>query len=208
MSRATKSSPEHVTDCLRSIAKVIRPKWKREEVEDGVRAYVEILVAYEPQAIRFACERWVQTRKVWPAVSDLVSLIQASSRAPQADEDPRTTLGSEMRNEAIQLLGVWHFATKSRFADEASYRGYVAEAARLWGKVRPAGGLEEVTKMRARSAYGFALEAAMRHHLGDEPVHISYASQGMREVYQRMTDADLLTRGELTVPPLSQGTEP
>lgn len=55
--------------------------------------------------------------------------------------------------------------------------------------------------MRIRSFYGLALEACVRRNVGDEPIHIAYAGEIMREVYHRMTDLDLLTRGELpTVP--------
>lgn len=199
MSRATKSSPEHVTDCLRGIAKVIKPKWKREDVDAGLAAYVEVLVAYDPQAVRYACERWVETKRAWPAVSDLVAMIRSSSRATaEASDEPRHVDGATYRNEAIQLLGTYHFRAKDLVTEADDYRNFLAEAGRLWRRLRPAGGLDEVDRTRgSRRTFGFALEAWARRYLDDDPVHVAYATDGVRQAFQQLTGDDLLTMGEM-----------
>lgn len=198
MSKRKLSSPEHVTVCLRGIAKVLRPTWKGEdEIDAGIASYVEILVQFEPQAVAYVCDQWKTHKRRWPFISDLVGLIQSTTKQEQEDR-PVPIDGGIFRNEAICLLGRYYVQAKDLLIDDAEQRSFIAEAARLWGKVRPAGGLDEVDKTRgARAVYGTALEAWARYRIGDEEIHVAYITPAIVEVHGRMTDSDLLTRGEL-----------
>lgn len=201
MSKRPLSSPEHVTKCLLDIAKVLKRKGKTEdELREEIANYVEILIAYPPQAVAYACDRWRTHKGRWPLVSDLVTLIEDVTKQQKARE-PVPVSGSQVRNEAISLLGTYYPTAKTLLPDDGDLRNFVAEAARIWGKVRPPAGLEEIDKTRgARCLYGYALEAWARDRIGDEPIHVAFACAAMAEVYGRMTGSDLLTRGELPDP--------
>lgn len=145
---------------------------------------------------------------MFPWLSELLDFIKANQRdATPALPNPETD-GAHHRNEAVLLLGSYNARAKDivRGMEPGAYKQLIAEAARLWGKVRPAGGLEELERIRgSRNVYGYALEAWARQHLGDDPLHVAYATDAVRTAFQQLTGDDLLTMG--TMPDLTDTAE-
>lgn len=111
--------------------------------------------------------------------------MSGSQGSPGAILDP----DAEARNEAIMLLG--NFAAVANHLTEAPSRRhaeFIAEAARLWQRVRPQGGLPAVDRKRDRGIFGFALEAWARSYLDAERLNEGYArSEQVRDMHWRMT---------------------
>lgn len=207
---SAKSSREHVTACLTKLLLVCKPHWNGEDATKlALAAYIDELQSYDPQVVRYACEQWPRSgKRMFPWLSEIIDFIRNNSRdAAPALANPETD-GARDRSEAILLLGSYNFRAKDvvRGMKPGTYRQLIAEAARLWSKVRPAGGLEELERVRgSRGVYGFALEAWARRHLDDDPLHVAYASASVRQVYQQLTGDDLLTMG--TMPDLADTAE-
>lgn len=105
--------------------------------------------------------------------------------------------GATERNEAILLLGF--FAPEANAITESpsrQYKEFIAEAGRLWSRVRPEGGLEKVDRMRERHIFGRALEGWARTYLGVQPLPAAYANDKIRDMHWRMTGRQLETSNE------------
>jgi hypothetical protein len=158
------------------------------------RRYYEDLRRFSSYAVREGCERAGRSKscKRFPSLAQLLEFVQTV-----ADEEREQQLlqqlaernrSAELRNEAIQLLGEFERAAARQLAPSTAYRNFIAEAARMWGKVRPQGGLAEVDAIRgARAAYSFALIAWARSHLGLEPIPAAYITPQAREIHFTMT---------------------
>ena len=190
-----RSSKEHVTACLIRLASVTKPHWQGDAaMELTLAAYVDDLCAIDPKIVQFACERWGRTKPKFPYLSELLALCE-QLQTPQVEaRPPPTDEGAVCRNEAILLLAGYHAHVAGLLAHNRQvYRQFVAEAGRLWGRVRPPGGLAEVQKHRGqRAVYGAALEAWARSYLGEPPIDTNYVIEGVREAHRAMTGSDLL----------------
>lgn len=111
--------------------------------------------------------------------------------------------GADERNEAIMLLGM--FGAEANGITEApsqQHHEFIAEAGRMWSRVRPEGGLEKVDRMRERHVYGRALEGWAREYLGVQPLNVAYANDKIRDMYWRMTGRQMQTSDEPVGPTL------
>lgn len=193
-----KSSREHIAACLMELRRMFGPTKMTQEqmtLQDGL--YIKALGDIEPQLLRRACDRLLRDSDKWPLPKHILQVAhdiaerdedQRKLRAPQTDGD----LGAIMRNEAILLLGMFIPKAKDYLEDDSrSWVDFIAEAGRVWSKVRPADGLAEVDRLQQRARYGFALEAWARWYLRAEPVSWIYATTSVREIHRLMTGRDV-----------------
>jgi hypothetical protein len=196
----TLSSKEHVIACLTRLQAVTEIYWRGEEAAKlALAVFIDELVKHDPRVVRFACEQWGRKNRKFPYLAQLLEYIQHNAEEPAvpALTGPEAA-GSIARTEVILLLGA--FVTteaKTRIGDHTrAYREFIAEAARLWSKVRPEGGLGDLAQTNLmRRVVGFALEAWARGYLGLSALHVDYATDGVRRMHREMTGDDLLTRG-------------
>lgn len=128
-------------------------------------------------------EKFPRPKEIRDAARELVER-QAAKRAlanPLGGED----IGTVTRNEAILLMGSFHYEVASRLKSPSEeYKNFLAEAANAWGRVRPEAGLAEIdAQPSGRRIYGFAMEAWARRQLGEKPLHPAYVCSGVAQVY-------------------------
>ena len=190
-------SKEHVLTNLTRIRAATNPHFKSDELARlAMAVFQDELQVYPPQAITDGCNQWIKTRAKWPAPSELIAFIEANLVTPKSIED-KSDFGSVTRNEAILLLSMFNFEAKDYLeCPSGAWCEFIAEAGRVWAKVRPEGGLAEADRLRQRSTYGFALEAWARWYLRVKPVHSAYITPATREIHRLMTGRELETHDE------------
>lgn len=111
----------------------------------------------------------------------------------QTDLDP----GAQARNEAILLLGTFGPIARGILGmDTPEWSSFVADAARMWSRIRPEQGLDQVDRARGgRGAAGFALEAWGRERLEMPPLHPDYLTSRVRGAFASMTGYPLPDQG-------------
>jgi hypothetical protein len=111
----------------------------------------------------------------------------------QTDLDP----GAQARNEAILLLGCFSAEARGILgAPSPEWAEFVAEAARMWRRIRPEQGLSQVDRSRGgRAADGFALEAWGRERLNLPPLHPDYVTSRVRGAFFAMVGYPITVQG-------------
>jgi hypothetical protein len=196
-----KSSPEHITALLTNLRSVHGPLYKQspEQIRWQNGLYIEALQDIDPLVLSDACKRLIKDGEKWPKPADIRKMameieehrsLERSLSTPTTNAD----IGATMRNEAILLLGMFRPDAQDACLDDNAWKQFLAEAARVWGKVRPQNGLRETDAIRSgRAVYGFALEAWARWYLRMEPVHQAYVMDRTRQVYREMTGREIET---------------
>ena len=195
-----KSSPEHIVSCLTDLRRIFGTGAKAtpEHLTWQNSLYIEALADIPAAVLTAATRQIIREADRWPtpsAIRKVARDIAESAAAARTLANPEPEdLGATQRNEAIALLG--HFAPVANAitgSPSQRYAEFIAEAGRLWGKARPAGGLAEIDKQRLRGVYGFALEAWARVYLGAEPLNVAYASSKVRDAHRLMTSREIVT---------------
>lgn len=171
-------------------------KTTQEQISWQNGLYIEALQDINPRHLTASCKQLIREAERFPRPKE----IRDAARAIAAEETERAALessigkqqadqGADARNEAIQLLGMFHPEAAGHLGPASkAHVEFVAEAARIWQRVRPSGGLREVDAIRGgRGAYGFALEAWARKYLGFPALHPAYVTDRVRSVYTTMT---------------------
>ena len=171
------------------------------------RVYARSLAAFALQVVNSACEELStskpgDSRGYWPDLPSLMALCREHEKLAGVLTSrkflPSAEVGATVRNEALLLLGMFRAEAATILgAPSPEWNSFVAEAARVWGKVRPEGGLQETDAIRSgRAIYGFALEAWARWYLRLTPLHPAYVREATREAYREMTgqEIQLMTR--------------
>lgn len=204
------TTPQAILDLLTKLAVVLRDdRLDAKQVALRNAGYIERLQELDYRDIKAACDKAADTLDRFPTIAQLRKLADHNREVREALEatDRRritdhAAQAAEIRNEAILLVGqfsaeVRGFLTPAdNRSDEAqreverAVQNFWAEAARLWERVRPAGGLPEIDRDRRRNRYGFALEAWARSRLGAEPLARVFATEPVLEIYRAMTGED------------------
>lgn len=192
------SSPQHIAGLLTELRRLFmtRPR-AAEDMARETALYVEALQDLDARYLTAAVKSWLRTGTRFPLPADLRKLAEAEAEREQAKAQMQIVdqrdLGAEMRNEAIMLLGDFgRVAARTLGAPSREHANFVAEAARMWGGVRPQGGLSEVDTIRGgRAAYGAAMEAWARAHLGLEPIPAGYVTAKAMEIHLAMTGREI-----------------
>ena len=118
----------------------------------------------------------------------------AHFQRPEQDQSRLPADGVILRNEAITLLGMFYYDAQNTLQpDGPAWSEFIAEAGRMWARVRPNGGLAEVDREHRRIRYGFALEAWARWYLRVKPLNAAYITPATREIYTQMTGREIET---------------
>jgi hypothetical protein len=190
-----RSSPEHIRHCLTGMRNVFgfSPGMTAEQMTWQTAKYIDLLQDIDPDVLRRACREIETDDDKFPLPARVRKI--AKEVAERDDQRRKLTapaaagdLGAVMRNEAIRLLGRFHAECADLLlAPSREHKEFLAEAARMWGKVRPDGGLDEVDANRQRATYGHALEAWARWYLRVDLLNAAFATDAVRECYRQMT---------------------
>lgn len=201
----TKPSPDALVECLRRLRVQFlnRPR-PAEEIAVENKNFADALAGTDDESLRLATTMWLRDETRFPRPASLLRVAlklqaEAASSAQRRKEQARDE-GSDHRNEAIQLLGPYEPTVRRHYGDDTkAYNDTIAEAARLWAKVRPDGGLKELDEQRGRGPVGFALEAWARDRLGLPLLDPAYATARGRSVFMTMLGREM---------PVSSTSEP
>jgi hypothetical protein len=156
--------------------------------------YIEALSDLSPEILSQTCkeiirenDRFPTPNKIRAAAKEIGERISAARTL--ANPSQQGDLGATLRNEAILLLGCFHYELAWHLESPSeNYKIFLQAAATTWNRVRPSGGLDEVDAVRrGRANFGFALEAWARKKLGYPPLHRNYVTDKIAEVYSHMT---------------------
>lgn len=201
------TTPQAILDLLTKLSIVLRDdRLDKTAIAHRNAGYIERLQDLDYRDLKAACDRSADTLDRFPTIAQLKKLaeesrsiresLEAADRRRIADH---VALSAEMRNEAILLLGSFSGevrrllttgdpkAADAQATIDRAVQNFWAEAANVWARVRPSGGLPEVDKARHRSRYGFALEAWARAYLGAPRLARGFATEGVLQVYRAMT---------------------
>lgn len=201
------TTPQAVLDCLTKLGAVlIDHRLSEAQIISRNAGYIEKLQALDYRDLKAACDRAATSLEHFPTIAKLMDFAKANAELRDAQEAAerrrmadQSVLSAEIRNEAILLVGAFSHQVRTLLtppecrSDDAQrqvdrdVQNFWAEAARLWARVRPAGGLPEVDRNRQRNRYGFALEAWARSYLGAPPLARGFATEPMLQIYRSMT---------------------
>lgn len=204
------TTPQAILDLLTKLSVVLRDdRLDKTAIAHRNAGYIERLQDLDYRDIKAATDQAANTLERFPTIAQLRKLADASRELREAHEaadrrriSDHTALSSEMRNEAILLVGTFSHRVRTLLtppecrSDDAqrqvdvAVQNFWAEAARTWDRVRPAGGLPEIDRDRRRNRYGSALEAWARSRLGAEPLARVFATEPVLEIYRAMTGED------------------
>jgi len=204
------TSPQAVADCLRKLFTNFGTEGlDRNQIAAKTALYTERLQGLDYRDLKAATDRAIDTLDRFPKISQLLKLAEDSRTLREAHEaanqrrvSDHAALSADMRSEAILLLGSFAYEVRGflrtgdpRAGDaeaqtDRAVQNFWAEAANVWSRVRPAGGLKEVDQARQRGRYGFALEAWARAYLGAPRLARAFATEGVLTVYRTMTGAE------------------
>ncbi|MEY5098776.1 MAG: hypothetical protein RJA36_1495 [Pseudomonadota bacterium] len=184
----------------------------KEQIAWKLAIYVERLQAVDYRDLKAACDATLDEDDRFPTVSRLKKLAKefaekrAAAEALEAKQiQDLGQLSAHMRNEAVLLLGGFARDVPDLCGgDPNQLRNFWAEAANVWSRVRPSGGLRQIDEERRRAAVGGAMEAWARRHLGAPPMAAAYATPRMLEAYHALTGEEPILDHGSPPPPVTQ----
>ena len=170
--------------------------------------YIERLKDADFRDVKAAFDEALDSDDKFPSIARLKKLAEKHRERREALEalqrkqvEDHGQLSAHMRNEAVLLIEGLTLHVPDDLPNLQDQRNFWAEAANLWARVRPSGGLEILHKERRYSHVAHAMQAWARKRLDIERLHHAYMTPSTLEVYHALTGEEPELSYTATPPP-------